>query len=144
MDETDPDELGNVGNENHAILVPKRNISNSHFLIVLYGEEGIPQIIGSEFIEEIFTIFSIFPKEGLYIGFNSICAGAKVNQLHIETLNIKHIKALEDFGVKKLPIEKLEYKQLIASNLKNSTDICSTVNLMFYIVLIHFWSFIEL
>lgn len=69
-------------------------------------------------LELVLSLFSISNEESLRIGFNSLMAGAEINQLHFEGI------VLDDFLEKGaiLPIERFKKKLLFESSLFNPKD----------------------
>ena len=90
----------------HPFYKPEKIACRSHFLLALFPEESQVQIIGTEMLELVMSLFSIANEPTLKIGFNSLCAGAEINQLHVEGI------VLEDFLGKGaiLPIERFKKK----------------------------------
>lgn len=126
----DPETELSEGGEINLILVAENPISSSHLALYLYPREGMPQVIGCEMMEEALSIFGMIPeRENLYIGYNSACAGAEINQLHFECLDLTEVQSFEFFHLKSLPIEHLEYKNVLSTSL-TSQDECNLVLLL--------------
>lgn len=121
--------------ELHVLMSPENNVSPLHLQICLYPVESVPQVLGSEVFEETLNLFlmidhqpSSFPSsKKAYLGYNSLCAGAEMNQLHMEFLDLLSIKSLEDFSVKKFPIEKLDFEDILRTSLFNKKEACNLV-----------------
>jgi hypothetical protein len=123
MDEADANETGEV-EIGHLVVTPKRAVSPYHFSVVLHPNDSLPQIIGTDILEESFSLFYIFAGQNLVLGFDSLCAGSEVNQLHIEGL----LLGIE-LDIPALPLEGASFEEAFTCGLRNkevdAVHICS-------------------
>lgn len=105
----DPDDVVDGSSDSHVILLADHPICGAHLSVFMYPREGVPQVIGAEMLEEIMVFFNMVSHSStFYIGYNSLCAGAEINQLHFEVIDLKLVKALADFSPKKTAYRRSE------------------------------------
>lgn len=119
----------------HPVLINQFPLGKEHAILLLFAEEGLPQILSDEILGLLFQIFRLSPNKYLRIGYNSMGAECWINNLHFHLLSTHHIfQEVED--VKKFPIEDTKLTKILDSTLQHkSADEINmySVGVVFYV-----------
>jgi hypothetical protein len=58
----------------HPVLINQFPLGKEHAVLLLFAEEGLPQILSDEILDLLFQIFRLSPNKNLRIGYNSMGA----------------------------------------------------------------------
>lgn len=94
-------------------------LCRDHSLLLLFAEEGLPQVLSDELMSLLLQIFKISNKSQLRIGYNSMGADCIVNNLHFHVMNTDSL-----FGenVEMFPIELADKAAFFKTSLKHKSS----------------------
>jgi hypothetical protein len=104
----------------HPVLINQFPLGKDHAILLLFAEEGLPQILSDEILELLFQIFRLSPNKYLRIGYNSMGAECWINNLHFHLLS-SHLVFNEVEDVNVFPIENTPLKNILDSTLQHKT-----------------------
>ena len=97
----------------HPIMINVSPICLNHSIIALYPQQCMPQVVGTDILQLVISLFSVENDPSFKIGYNSIGAFASVNHLHFQLLYSNDL--IE--GSPLLPIEKANLKAWFKNSL---------------------------
>lgn len=105
----------------HPVLINQFPLGKEHAILLLFAEEGLPQILSDEILELLFQIFRLSPNRNLRIGYNSMGAECWINNLHFHLLS-SHLVFKEFEGVENFPIEGCKINKILDSTLQHKSE----------------------
>lgn len=105
----------------HPVLINQYPLGKEHAILLLFAEEGLPQILSDEILGLLFQIFRLAPNKYLRIGYNSMGAECWINNLHFHLLS-SHLVFNEIEDVKKFPIETTPVTKFLDSTLQHKSE----------------------
>lgn len=104
----------------HPVLFNQYPICKDHSLVLLFAEEGLPQVLSDELLLLMIQVFKISNKPELRIGYNSMGADCIINNLHFHLLSCDNLfPAVKKESQMQFPIEGADKKLFFRSNLKH-------------------------
>jgi hypothetical protein len=116
----DADLENEVDSAVHPVLINQFPLGKEHAILLLFAEEGLPQILSDEILELLFQIFRLSPNRNLRIGYNSMGAECWINNLHFHLLS-SHLIFKEVDGVERFPIENCALNKILDSTLQHKS-----------------------
>lgn len=110
-----------VDGTTHPVLINQFPLGKEHAILLLFAEEGLPQILSDEILELLFQIFRLSPNKHMRIGYNSMGAECWINNLHFHLLST-HLVFSEVEGVTRFPIEDSPIKKILDSTLQHKSE----------------------
>lgn len=104
----------------HPILINQYPLGPNHSILLLFAEEGLPQILSDEILGLLFQIFRLSNTQHLRIGYNSMGAECWINNLHFHLLNSDSIFTSALTSIQTFPIEHAETKVFLESTLTHT------------------------
>jgi hypothetical protein len=104
----------------HPVLINQYPLGKEHAIMLLFAEEGLPQILSDEILGLLFQIFRLSPNKYLRIGYNSMGAECWINNLHFHLLS-SHLVFSEIEDLKVFPIEKAPISKILDSSLQHKS-----------------------
>jgi hypothetical protein len=102
----------------HPVLINQYPLGKNHAILLLFAEEGLPQILSDEILGLLFQIFRLSSSQDLRIGYNSMGGECWINNLHFHILNGTEVFP----STGKFPIESAEVKTFLSSSLKHNDE----------------------
>jgi hypothetical protein len=114
--ETDMEE--SLDASTHPVLINQFPLGENHSILLLFAQEGLPQILSDEILALIFQIFRLSSAPDLRLGYNSMGAECWINNLHCHLLSTSKV-----FGEGKVfPIESAATETFLKSTLKHKAE----------------------
>jgi hypothetical protein len=88
---------------NHPLFINQYPLCEQHSLLLMFAEEGLPQVLSDELLLLLFSIFKMTGNEQLRLGYNSMGADCITNNLHFHILSLDN--AFEGTNFEAFPIE---------------------------------------
>lgn len=105
----------------HPVLINQHPLGKDHAILLLFAEEGLPQILSDEILGLLFQIFKLSSSKYLRIGYNSMGADCWVNNLHFHLLSSNLVfNEIEETDV--FPIEKCSITKILDSTLQHKSE----------------------
>lgn len=104
----------------HPVLINQFPLGKDHAIMLMFAEEGLPQILSDEILGLLFQIFRLSPNKYLRIGYNSMGAECWINNLHFHLLS-SHLVFHEFEDIKVFPIEKCAISKFLESSLQHKS-----------------------
>ena len=105
----------------HPALINQYPLGKEHAILLLFAEEGLPQILSDEILGLLFQIFRLSPNKYLRIGYNSMGAEWWINNLHFHLLS-SHLVFNEVDGINRFPIEDCTITKFLESTLVHKSE----------------------
>jgi len=105
----------------HPVLINQFPLGKEHNILLLFAQEGLPQILSDEILDLLFQIFRLFPHKHLRVGYNSMGAECWINNLHFHLLSTNHVFS-EIEEVERFPIENCSTKKILDSTLQHKSE----------------------
>ena len=105
----------------HPVLINQYPLGKEHAILLLFAEEGLPQVLSDEILGLLFQIFRLSPNKYLKIGYNSMGAEWWINNLHFHLLS-SHLVFNEVDGINKFPIEDCTIIKFLESTLVHKSE----------------------
>ena len=100
----------------HPVLFNQYPLCKDHSLLLLFAQEGLPQVLSDELLLLVLQMFKMSNKPSLRIGYNSMGADCIINNLHFHVLILENLYGAVD---KNLPIENADKNLFFRSSLKH-------------------------
>ena len=100
----------------HPVLFNQYPLCKDHSLLLLFAQEGLPQVLSDELLLLVLQMFKMSNKPSLRIGYNSMGADCIINNLHFHVLMLENLYGAVD---KNLPIENADKNLFFRSSLKH-------------------------
>jgi len=101
----------------HPLMINQYPLCEQHSLLLMFAEEGLPQVLSDELLLLLFSIFKMTGNEQLRLGYNSMGADCITNNLHFHLASLDQLFDETSFEV--FPIEKTQKKLFFKSQLKH-------------------------
>lgn len=111
-----------LGSGMHPVLINQYPLSLNHSILLLFAEEGLPQILSDEILALLFQIFRISKNENMRIGYNSMGAECWINNLHFHLVSTDHLFTPDITPINAFPIERAKTSVFLESTLKHNDE----------------------
>lgn len=111
-----------LGSGLHPVLINQYPLCLNHSILLLFAEEGLPQILSDEILALLFQIFRISQNENMRIGYNSMGAECWINNLHFHLVSNDSLFNPSITSIKSFPIESAATKLFFESSLKHNDE----------------------
>ncbi len=96
-----------VHDTKHPLLLNQYPVSAYHSLMLMFAEEGLPQVLSDELTLLLFSLFKLSSNTSLKIGYNSMGADCITNNLHVHLLYadsiFSHVNQPPVFPIEAMP-----------------------------------------
>lgn len=106
----------NDRNSMHPMLFNQYPLCKDHSLMLLFAQEGLPQVLSDELLLLVLQMFKLTDQPSLRIGYNSMGADCIINNLHMHVLTTSNLYGAAE---QSLPIENADKKLFFKSNLQH-------------------------
>lgn len=100
----------------HPLVIPEYPAAQGHFILPLFKDECLPQVISPELLTMVLNVFRVSENPTLRLGYDSLGAGACYNHLHFHLLFLDQLQDMQKF-----PVERLEKTLLLTSSLQHKS-----------------------
>ena len=104
-----------VDSKLHPLLFNQYPLCTSHSLVLLFAEEGLPQVLSDEIFALMLQVFKMSNRASLRVGYNSMGADCITNNLHFHLLCTDQLYKTD----KNFPIEDAGKRMFFQSSLKH-------------------------
>lgn len=119
-----------VSDSTHPLFISDFPIGRGHYILSLFKDEGLPQVISQELLSLAMTVFRLTQNPSLRLGFDSLGANAQINQLHLHLFFLDQLSQISG-----LAVESANRNLLHECSLKHRDE--SEVNMYDVGVLLH-------
>jgi hypothetical protein len=75
----------------HPMLFNQYPMCKDHSLMLLFAQEGLPQVLSDELLLLVLQMFKLTDKPQLRIGYNSMGADCIINNLHMHVFTTQNL-----------------------------------------------------
>lgn len=104
-----------INSKLHPVLINQYPLCEAHSLVLLFAEEGLPQVLSDELLGLVLQVFKLSNKPNLRVGYNSMGADCITNNLHFHLLETDKLFA----EPRNLPIENADKRMFFKTSLKH-------------------------